>query len=156
MTDAPHVAGDAAIEPRSDRRENLARLLVRTFDAMERDILRGFEARGIRLRKTWLPVLRNVEVAGSNITEIAEAAGLSKQTVGPLVRELVDEGILAIEPHPDDGRAKLVRYTPAGLEGLGAGLEVIRSVEARYAEAIGERRWEELRRGLLDLLARFE
>ncbi len=155
----PHAARPAPGRPPESgefRRDNLARLLVRTFDAMERDILRGFAERGIRLRRTWLPVLRNVDAGGSRITGIADAAGLSKQTVGPLVRELEEEGILRVDPDPDDGRAKLVRYTKAGLEGLLAGMEVIRSVEERYAEAIGPDRVDELRRTLRDLLERFE
>lgn len=89
-------------------------------------------------------------------TEIADAAGLSKQTVGPLVRELEEEGILRVDRDPRDGRAKLVRYTPAGLDGLAEGMHVIREVEARYAEAVGPERVDELRRTLRELLERFE
>lgn len=89
-------------------------------------------------------------------TEIADAAGLSKQTVGPLVRELEEEGILRVDRDPRDGRAKLVRYTTAGREGLAEGMHVIREVEARYAEAVGPERLDELRRTLRELLERFE
>lgn len=138
------------------RRENLGRLLVRTFDAFERDVLAGFRQRGIALKKTWLPVLRNVEAGGSRITEIADAAGLAKQTVGPLVRELEEEGILRVEVDPDDRRARLVCFTEAGLAGLRAGMEVLRETEARYAAALGARRMAALRDALQMLLDRFE
>lgn len=138
------------------RQENLARLLVRAFDMMEGEVLDRMAEEGLRLKRTWLPVLRNVNLAGSQITEIADAAGLAKQTVGPLVRELSEEGILRIDPDPGDGRAKLVRYTVAGAEGLKKGVRALQSVEREYAEAVGPERYQELRRTLMDLLAEFE
>lgn len=138
------------------RRENLARLLVRTFDMMERDVLSGFSAHGIDLRRTWLPVLRNVSLEGSRITEIANLAGLSKQTVGPLVKELVAEGILETSPDPTDGRAKVVRYTKDGLTGLKIGMRVLGEVEGKYAAVVGTRGMQELRATLWKLLVQFE
>lgn len=138
------------------RQENLARLLVRAFDMMEGEVLDRMAEEGIRLKRTWLPVLRNVDLAGSQITEIADAAGLAKQTVGPLVRELTEQGILRVDPDPEDGRAKRVRYTEAGAEGLKKGVAVLQSVERAYAEAVGPERYRELRRTLMDLLAEFE
>lgn len=148
------AGGRSGIDER--RRENLGRLLVRVFDAFEREVLRAFEGRGIRLERRWLPVLRNVQVEGSRITEIADASGLAKQTVGPLVHELEDRGILRIDPDPTDGRAKLVRYTDAGLEGLLEGMEILRDTEHRFATAIGVARMRDLRASLLELLDRFE
>lgn len=155
VSDEAHP-GPPSPDLRALRRENLARLLIRAFDAFERDVLRGFRERGIELQKSWLPVLRNVEAEGSRITEIAEAAGLAKQTVGPIVHELAGEGILRVDPDPEDGRAKRVRFTPAGMEGLREGLGVLRETEARYAAALGEERMAALREALIDLLRHFE
>lgn len=138
------------------RRENLARLLIRTFDVMERHVLEGFRSKGFDLKRTWLPILRNVSVEGSRITEIADAAGLSKQTVGPLVRELAAEGILTIRRDPSDGRAKIVRYTKAGLDGLRVGVAVLTETEERYAGIVGRDRLATLRETLIDLLRALE
>lgn len=120
------------------RRDHLARLLDETFAAVEREVRRRMrEHGGFDVEQVYLPVVRNVAVAGSQITEIADRAGLSKQTVGPLVRDLEERGILRVDPHPTDGRAKLVRYTDLGLEGLEAGLDAVRSVERTCAQALG-------------------
>lgn len=139
------------------RRENLGRLLIRAYEAVEADVLEGFRARGIDgPERMDLPVLRNLELNGSRITEIAERAGLSKQTIGPLVRNLEEKGIVRVDPDPTDGRAKIVRLTERGMEWLAVACEVIRETIERYTEYLGEERMEELRSTLLCLLERFE
>lgn len=137
--------------------ENLGRLLLRVLETFERDVLDGFRARGIEgLERADLPVLRNVRLEGSRVTEIAERAGLTKQTISPLVRGLAEQGILRLDPDPTDGRAKVVRFTDRGLRGLITAAEVIRETVERYTEHLGEARMEELRASLLALLERFE
>lgn len=120
------------------RRDHIARLLDRAFAAVEAEVRRRMKERGgYEIEQVYLPVVRNVSLEGSQITEIADRAGLSKQTVGPLVRDLMERGILRVDPHPRDGRAKLVRYTDLGLEGLAAGLDAVGSVERTCAQALG-------------------
>lgn len=139
------------------RRENLGRLLVRVFDAFEDGVLEAYRARGIhQLQRTYLPVLRSLDLEGNRITELAERAGLSKQTVGPLVRELAEKGIVRVVPDPTDGRAKVVQWTDAGLQGLAVGLEILDEVSGQFTRVIGEGRMEGLRATLILLLDAFE
>ena len=134
------------------RREHLGRLLIRAFQVFEKDMLAGLEENGIQgLRMSHFAVLRNTEVAGSSLTEIARRAGLTKQAIGPLVHELVDAGVLEMTPDPSDGRAWLVRFTRAGAAGLHTARDVYDRVVASYAERVGKREMRELH----DHLARF-
>lgn len=139
------------------RQRNLGRLLIRAFDTFEADVLEGLRSRGIeQTKKTYLPVLRNLDLRGNRITELAARSGLSKQAVGPIVHELREKGILSIAPDPTDGRAKLVGWTEEGLQGLLIGLEVIREVIERYKITIGEERMDQLCSTLELLLEHFE
>lgn len=119
------------------RQEHLARLLNNAFTVFEEAVRRGMRDRGFEIAPIYLPVVRNVALEGSRIGDIAELAGLSKQTIGPLVRDLARRGILTVEPDPADGRAKVVRFTPHGMAGLKAGLDAIKALERRCARALG-------------------
>ncbi|MFQ5678895.1 MAG: MarR family winged helix-turn-helix transcriptional regulator [Gemmatimonadota bacterium] len=139
------------------RRENLGRLLVRTFEMFQEDVLQRLRARGfMEVERSDLTVLRNLDLEGNRITEIAERAGLSKQTIGPLVHELEEKGILRVDRDPTDGRAKVVRFTDRGLEGFETAMEVFQETVARYTACLGRERMEQLHSALRDLLERFE
>jgi DNA-binding MarR family transcriptional regulator len=137
----------------------MARLLDRTLAAVEAHVRRGMAERGFPIEQVYLPVVRNVDTDGSRISDIATRAGLAKQTVGPLVRDLVERGVLRIDPDPTDGRAKIVRFTPLGLEGLAAGLDAVADVERRCAHALdagGVARLKDDLRSVLDALEEAE
>ena len=54
-------------------------------------------------------------------------------------------------PDPQDGRAKLVRFTKKGEQSLLHGLRVLGEVEAELGDKIGKRRMQELHTALLAL-----
>src|SRR5919199_2989010 len=54
---------------------------------------------------------------GSRLTELAERSGITKQAVGEAVAELEQLGYVERVPDPSDGRAKIIRLTPRGLDG---------------------------------------
>jgi DNA-binding MarR family transcriptional regulator len=101
-------------------------------------------------------VLESLDLTGSRITEIAQRAGLAKQTVGPLVRELAELGLVEIEPDPEDGRAKRVRFSDQGLRQMAVGLETIDDVVDRYTQVLGEQFMWHLQSSLLMFLECFE
>jgi DNA-binding MarR family transcriptional regulator len=87
------------------------------------------------------------------LTSLANALGISKQATGQLVDELVEMGALQRRPDPDDGRAKRVCCVGRQRHGVLEGLDLLGAEERDLREALGERRFSELRRGLLALEA---
>ena len=75
---------------------------------------------------------------GARITDMAARAGITKQSMGEVVRELVDLGICEMEPDPDDRRAKIVTYTDYGRQVTDTGFRHLQSVEHRLARTFGE------------------
>jgi DNA-binding MarR family transcriptional regulator len=54
------------------------------------------------------------EADGLRLTEVAQRARLSKQTMTTMVRLLERDGLVARRPDPTDGRAALIFLTPRG------------------------------------------
>ncbi len=119
------------------------------MDIWNRDLAREMAARG--LDDLWvrhLDVIRRISLAGNTVTELAGMAGLSKQTVGPVVRELEGAGIAVVGPHPDDGRARLIRLAEAGISGMERVNDAVRELTAQYRSRMGAEGLDELEEGL--------
>lgn len=85
---------------------------------------------------------------GARTSELAARAGITRQSMGEVVRELVELGIVEMTPDPTDRRAKLVTYTETGREEAMRGGDYIVEFEERVTEALGEEGYEQLRAGL--------
>jgi DNA-binding MarR family transcriptional regulator len=70
--------------------------------------------------------------------DLATAAGMTRQSMGELVRELVGLGILEMVPDPDDGRAKLVTFSKEGKRFASAGFRHLRAIEDRLTTEFGD------------------
>lgn len=97
---------------------------------------------------TLLPHLTSEGVRGA---DLAKKLGVTKQAVSQLVTELEEWGVVEQIADPNDGRAKLVRFTAKGERGLLQGLSVLRALEQELADKIGKRRMQELHTALLAL-----
>ncbi|MBM4777572.1 MAG: MarR family transcriptional regulator [Archangiaceae bacterium] len=93
---------------------------------------------------------------GIRITALAEHVGVTKQAVQPLVAELARQGLVRVEPDPDDARARRVALTAAGVEAMLHGTGVLERIERDVAPALGKAELEALKRSLRRLLAVLE
>ena len=75
---------------------------------------------------------------GDRAANLATRAGITRQSMGEVIRDLVDIGILEMVPDPDDGRAKIVRYTPEGKRFAGEGYLHLGDLERTFEEEFGE------------------
>ena len=74
---------------------------------------------------------------GDRSANLAARAGITRQSMGEVIRELVDLGVLEMVPDPHDRRAKIVRYTEAGSAFAGEGFQHLRELEARFEGEFG-------------------
>jgi len=119
-------------------------LNARLTDAVAR---RGFAD----IRPALSVAFQHVRDEGSRITEIADRAQLTKQTVVYLVNDLERLGYLERTPDPSDGRAKLVRPTDRGHAAVAEARRVAEEIERDWTELLGQSAMAELR-GLLEQL----
>jgi DNA-binding MarR family transcriptional regulator len=132
------------------RQSHLGRLLgesVRRFDArvltlMAHNIdvplaLSNLAARG-QVSAAHIHITRHVALEGSRLTDLAEAAGMSKQAMGHLVTQCEAWGIVARRPDHRDARASLVCFTEAGLHWLKAFEDAVVQASDEFRQEVGD------------------
>ncbi|HSS42627.1 MAG TPA: MarR family transcriptional regulator [Solirubrobacterales bacterium] len=105
------------------------------------------------IRPTHGCVFRFVQGEGLRLTEIAERAKLTKQSVGEIVDDLVQRGYAKRIPDPDDRRAKLICLTERGEAAQAHGRKLFAKVERRWAQRYGAERIAALRELLEEIAA---
>jgi len=105
------------------------------------------------IRPTHGCVFRFVQGEGLRLTDIAERAKLTKQSVGEIVDDLVERGYAQRIPDPDERRAKLICLTERGETAQAHGRKLFAKVEQRWAERYGAERIAALRDLLEEIAA---
>ncbi|UGT61680.1 MarR family winged helix-turn-helix transcriptional regulator [Nocardia asteroides] len=98
------------------------------------------------LRPAHFAVFRYLEPDGSRIGALAEAAGMTQQSMGELVGHLERAGLLRREVDPADRRARLAVPTEAGRAALRIAADRLAALEHRVIGAVGADGVAELRR----------
>jgi DNA-binding MarR family transcriptional regulator len=85
---------------------------------------------------------------GIRSVEIARRIDVSKQAVSQTLGFLQERGLVEFTPDPTDGRARLVRMTPAGEATFGAGSQLLDEIRREIQREVGKKA---LRRTLASL-----
>lgn len=83
-------------------------------------------------------ITRHLALQGSRLTELAEAAGMTKQAMGKLVDQCEAWGLVTREDDPLDARARRVVFTDTGLAWLQAFRHAVLQAEQEFREAVGQ------------------
>ncbi len=104
------------------------------------------------IRPTHGCVFRFVHEDGMRLTELAQRADMTKQSIGEIVDDLAGRGYVERFPDPGDKRAKLIRLTAKGEEAQAIGLGLFAKLEQRWGERYGPKRIAAARKLLEELL----
>jgi len=110
---------DTARDSKRDawRQNNLGRLLNEAVVRFERRVAEKLVAQGwSALGQSHFSLTRNLDLDGTRATELARRASMTKQSMGELVMQAEKLGYVERCPDPEDGRARIVRFTARGLE----------------------------------------
>jgi DNA-binding MarR family transcriptional regulator len=136
-------------DAQTDPRQPLIRLLDAGFDSFSEELARRVAQTPYSdIRITHGCVFGNIEPDGSRLTDLAERAHMTKQSVGEVATELEQRGYLERVPDPSDGRAKIIRLTERGRDAQALGREIIDEIEQEWAERFGSERVAALRDAL--------
>jgi len=128
----------------------LLQLLSRDFERRARGTL---QARGhTELLPSHQVVFASLGRNGARLTALAQHAGMTKQAMGQIVDDLEQLGYVERIPDPHDGRAKIVRFTAAGLDFVCDAAEVLDEIWRDYATQLGIRELDQLQDALQKLL----
>jgi DNA-binding MarR family transcriptional regulator len=98
-------------------------------------------------------VFQFLDSEGTRVSELADRAQITKQSMAELVAHLERHGYVERVPDPADGRAKLVRATARGQQVYAIARRFVAETEADWARRIGKERIRELREILEELNA---
>lgn len=139
--------------------DSLGFLLIRCGQLWnERGIgLVNAEAGGPVLREAHTKLLPHLQAPGGiRITTLAAQVGVTKQAVQPLVADLADQGLVRVEPDPEDARARRVTLTALGVDAMLHGTGVLERIEREVAPALGKTELKALKQSLRRLLTALE
>jgi DNA-binding MarR family transcriptional regulator len=128
---------------------NLGVLLFIPFRAMESRVLEALADHGYGdITLAQARVFQRINPEGSRLTELAEAAQVTKQTAGFLVDQLAAMGYVRRGADPSDRRARLVTLAARGRKACEIAARAVATVEAEWAAHLGARRTDQLRAAL--------
>jgi len=134
---------------------HIARLLLRAVRAVQASYIERLQQRGHPgLRTGHIPVLAGLDPespAGTRITDLANRAGMTRQMMGRLVRELEELDYVDSQSDPTDQRAVIVTLTERGTKFLADAPAAIADVERDYADLLGADELHRLREALVRL-----
>ena len=118
--------------------------------AIQRRIIADLNAAGFEeLRLPHMAVLQFPGPDGVRPGVLAERAGMSKQAMNQLLRSLEGLGYVARSDAPDEGRARIVRFTKRGRAAYAKIHDVLRDIEHEWSTELGPKRFAEFKELLL-------
>jgi len=122
-------------------------------ETVSRVYQRVIEAGYTDLRPTHFVLFQQLRPEGLRVTELANLAQMTKQSMGALVDYVEERGYIERVADPHDGRAWLVRLTPRGREVERIARAAIGELETEWAQYLGTERFAALQSTLQDLVA---
>lgn len=106
---------------------------------LRNDMLTSAHARGFtELAGAHDAVFATLPSEGARAADMAARAGITRQSMGEVVRDMARLGLVEMVPDPSDRRAKIVQYTDYGRTVAQGGFDHILDVEERLREEFGE------------------
>jgi DNA-binding MarR family transcriptional regulator len=121
----------------------LIALAEKAARALKTDMLVSAHRRGFtELQPSHNAVFATLPATGARAADMAARAGVTRQSMGESIRDMVERGLLEMVPDPDDRRAKVVRYTERGLHVARSGLGHMVELDRRFREELGDEDFE--------------
>ena len=135
-----------------DQHPNLGILLRAPLQELIRRVSADLAQAGFDdLRPAHTAVFQHIDADGSRLTDLAERAQITKQSMGYLVDYLERHGYLERRPDLSDRRATLICLTERGWAQIETALTIIATIETDWAQTLGPTQMQQLRTLLTQL-----
>lgn len=123
--------------------------LMRAFYWFDEGLQSALKARGWQgMSRSQSITLANIALGIRRPADIARNLGISRQAVSNMLQDMVQQGLITIEPDPADRRASVVNFSESS-SGLRAdALEILSQLEAAVSKRIGAGSLKTLRESL--------
>jgi DNA-binding MarR family transcriptional regulator len=118
--------------------------------AIHRRLISELNAAGFEeLRVPHMAVLQFPGPDGVRPGTLAERAGMSKQAMNQLLRSLEGLGYIVRSDAPEEGRARIIRFTKRGRAAYSTVYDILRDIEREWSTELGAKRFAQLKELLL-------
>jgi DNA-binding MarR family transcriptional regulator len=104
-------------------------------------------------RSTYRDIFRWTRAEGSRITELAELAQITRQSMSELVAEVERRGYVERAPDPTDRRAVLIRRTERGWQVNAISRQAVAEAQAEWETQIGAPEYAQMQAALRHIVA---
>jgi DNA-binding MarR family transcriptional regulator len=142
---------------KEEKEDNFAPALAAAGRALIATMMAKVASRGFNdVTPAFSSLMPLLDATGARPSTLAQRAGITKQAISQLVRELEARGYVEQVPDSTDTRAKIVRLTKRGVALHAAAAEVRRELQSVALAKLGKSRVSRLRRDLMELTAALE
>ena len=114
--------------------------------AVQRRIIKELNAAGFHeLRIPHMAVLQYPGPDGIRPGTLAERAGMSKQAMNQLLKSLEGLGYIARSDAPEEGRARVIRFTQRGRAAYAKIYHILLDIEHEWSAELGPKRFAQLK-----------
>ena len=139
------------------KEDDIPPALGRAVRAMSGTMMAKVASRGFNgMTPAFASLMPLLDATGARPSTLAQRAGITKQAISQLVRELEVRGYVEQVPDSTDTRAKIVRLTKRGVALHAASAEVRLEMQSVAIAKLGKSRVSRLRRDLIELAAALE
>ncbi|WP_293882068.1 MarR family winged helix-turn-helix transcriptional regulator [Sphingomonas sp.] len=129
---------------------NIGRLFGRAARRFVGDVLARTDG---NIGEPRLMLFRALDLDGTRLTDVAARSNVTKQAMRETIALAVQAGFIEARPDPEDGRARLLAFTPTGLTVLAQLRLAVTDAERDVACLLGDPALGDLRRQLKTWLA---
>ena len=114
--------------------------------AIQRRIIKELNAAGfVELTMPHMAVLQFPGPDGVRPGVLAERAGMSKQAMNQLLRSLEGFGYIVRSDAPDEGRARIIRFTKRGRAAYSRIYDILHDIEREWSAELGPKRFAQFK-----------
>ena len=134
------------------RRLNTGRLLYECYALYNEALLKSLQPSEFSgVRNTHLNLLRHLDAEGTRMSDLASRAHLTKAAITSLVRACKDLDLVTVGQSTGDARARVVSFSPRGLDLMRQIQKILLTIERRLATRLDGDAYSQLRAALLSL-----
>ncbi|MDZ7900078.1 MAG: MarR family winged helix-turn-helix transcriptional regulator [Arcicella sp.] len=140
-----------------DKNRLLGRLLNRSYRYLSEIATDFLKGKGfVDFRIGHIIGLVHIDLDGSTVNQMASTAGITKQGMSKVVKELSDNGYAFTEKHPSDARSIVVKLTDKGIDALMEWKLCTEHIDEKFTKILGSEQLEGLKNILGVLVEHFE
>ena len=124
----------------------LGRLLNKSYRYMSEVVTDFLKEKGYNdFRVGHIVALVHIEFEGDTVNTLANRAGITKQGMSKIVKELVEGEYVVSEKHPSDARSVVIKLTNRGYDALTHWKACTEHVDRKFTEILGSERLEQVK-----------